>query len=158
VTEEDYKDWGHKKKYKMETAVGECAGVIIDLVSTLFYEAEEKLGWAYESLDEGHFADAIYHAYNVFLQSAKAILLSFDITCNSQINIIKEFDKQFQDPTEFGLKTSFEKTVTSINKKDPGKDFAEEYIADSALFLKKVSEYRVQLTGDKIFEKNDKNH
>jgi sulfite reductase (ferredoxin) len=36
---QEYIDWGGEDKYKLETAVGECAGVIIDLVSTLFLES-----------------------------------------------------------------------------------------------------------------------
>ena len=39
---EDFIDWGNTEKYKKEIGVGECAGVIVDLVATLFYESEEK--------------------------------------------------------------------------------------------------------------------
>jgi len=46
VVDSDYIDWGKEEQFKVETEVGECAGVIIDLFSTLMYEAEEKSGWA----------------------------------------------------------------------------------------------------------------
>jgi sulfite reductase (ferredoxin) len=45
----DYIDWGAEEKFKPEIGVGECAGVVIDLVATLFYEAEEKLQWSEEA-------------------------------------------------------------------------------------------------------------
>jgi sulfite reductase (ferredoxin) len=43
---DDYIDWGHSEQFKTEIGVGECAGVLIDLVATLIFEAEEKLDWA----------------------------------------------------------------------------------------------------------------
>jgi sulfite reductase (ferredoxin) len=36
--------------FLVQTAVGECAGVIIDLVSTLLYDSDEKFGWSEEAL------------------------------------------------------------------------------------------------------------
>jgi sulfite reductase (ferredoxin) len=39
---EDYIDWGHEEKFATAIGVGECAGVMIDLVATLILEAEEK--------------------------------------------------------------------------------------------------------------------
>jgi sulfite reductase (ferredoxin) len=41
LRETDYFDWGSDEKFATAIGVGECAGVIIDLVSTLFFEAEE---------------------------------------------------------------------------------------------------------------------
>ena len=49
---EDYIDWGEKEKYSTAIGVGECAGVMIDLVATLILEAEEKLEWSQECLDK----------------------------------------------------------------------------------------------------------
>src|SRR5690606_31092430 len=47
---DEFVDWGHQESYKPAIGVGECAGVIIDLVATLLFETEEKLDWAKESL------------------------------------------------------------------------------------------------------------
>ncbi|MGZ4060773.1 MAG: nitrite/sulfite reductase, partial [Bacteroidia bacterium] len=46
---EEYIDWGHSEEFKTEIGVGECAGVMIDLVATLIFEAEEKLDLAENS-------------------------------------------------------------------------------------------------------------
>src|SRR5690606_4216549 len=46
LTEDEFVDWGHQETYQQAIGVGECAGVVIDLVSVLLFEAEEKLEWA----------------------------------------------------------------------------------------------------------------
>ena len=43
LVEGDFIDWGNTDKYVQEIGVGECAGVVIDLVQTLLLEAKEKL-------------------------------------------------------------------------------------------------------------------
>ncbi len=144
LNESDFRDWGYDEKFKVETAVGECAGVIIDLVSTLFYEAEEKSGWAHENFDEGNYADAIYHAYNTFVNTAKALLLSKDITCNSQISIIKKFDEEFESTLEFGMNETFGNVVLALKKNEPEEEFAREYIGKAGSFLNKAKKFREQ--------------
>ncbi|NCA19609.1 MAG: HEPN domain-containing protein, partial [Crocinitomicaceae bacterium] len=81
-----------------ETAigVGECAGVMIDLVSTLLLEAEEKLNWSIESIEAKAYSDSIYHAYSVFISSAKALLLDKGINSSTQVGIIRDFDEQYK--------------------------------------------------------------
>ncbi len=44
LTPSDYIDWGHSSDFVVETEVGECAGVIIDLVSTLLFETQNPVG------------------------------------------------------------------------------------------------------------------
>lgn len=144
LQESDYRDWGYEEKFKVETAVGECAGVIIDLVSTLMYEAEEKLAWAHENYREGNYADAIYHGYNTLIHTAKALLLSRDITCNSQISIIKKFDVEFNGGEEFGLEESFSEVVLSLNKHEPDREFAQKYISRTEAFLNRAKVLREQ--------------
>src|SRR3712207_3988328 len=36
LIESDFIDWGHNEKFETAIGVGECAGVMIDLVATLF--------------------------------------------------------------------------------------------------------------------------
>ena len=69
-------DWGTKDEYVKAIGVGECAGVVIDLIETLFLESEEKIANAQQALKENKFSDAIFHAYSSQINSAKAILLS----------------------------------------------------------------------------------
>jgi hypothetical protein len=44
LTDDEFVDWGHQETYVSAIGVGECAGVIIDLVATLLFEA--KKNWA----------------------------------------------------------------------------------------------------------------
>ena len=71
-----------------KSELGECAGVVIDLVQTLFFEAEEKLEWAAEALKENRYADGIYHTYTAFVNGAKGLLLGDNVRCNTQAGII----------------------------------------------------------------------
>ncbi|MEM8968862.1 MAG: HEPN domain-containing protein [Bacteroidota bacterium] len=143
VATDEYFDWGHAQEdFKVEAGVGECAGVIIDLVATLFYEAEEKLGWAKENYQEQHYADAIYHAYNTFVVGAKAMLLSNDVKTNTQMSIIRLFDEHFGQHELLGLTDSFEDTVLKLNKIEPSADFAKVYLQQAQNFLEKVQQVR----------------
>ena len=42
LTEADFVDWGNADNYVKAVGVGECAGVVIDLVATLLVEAKDK--------------------------------------------------------------------------------------------------------------------
>ena len=95
LTPEEYVDWGHVESYQPAIGVGECAGVIIDLVATLLYETEEKVQWAEENFAAGAWADAIYHTYNVFINTAKAMLLTADQKPSTQIQTLNDFQKHF---------------------------------------------------------------
>src|SRR5205085_1774917 len=75
LVDSDFVDWEQDVKFETAIGVGECAGVKIDLIATLLYESDEKLKWSSEMFEKGHFADSIYHSYNVFVSTAKALLL-----------------------------------------------------------------------------------
>ena len=72
---EEYIDWGHEEQFNIAIGIGECAGVMIDLVATLIFDAEEKLDSCFKALAEGRFADSIYFAYSSGIHAAKALLL-----------------------------------------------------------------------------------
>jgi sulfite reductase (ferredoxin) len=139
----DYQDWGHaQEEFKVEAGVGECAGVIIDLVATLVYEAEEKLSWAYEAQEKGIFADAIYHAHNAMVSGAKAMLLTKEINPSTQFHILQEFDKNFVETGEIAFDGSFQEHVLQINQHEPDVSFAREYIQSAADFLGLIKRLR----------------
>lgn len=143
----DYVDWDHDEPYQTEVGVGECASVLIDLVATTIIEAQEKLTWASETLTKGIWADAIYHAYNVFVTGAKALLVSKGVSTNTQYGIIKDFEENFG--TDFSEGESFKELVFSINKNEPTEAFAQDFVSKAAGFLKKVNEIRkAQLAED----------
>jgi sulfite reductase (ferredoxin) len=142
LTDEDFVDWGHVESYEKAIGVGECAGVVIDLVATLLYESDEKMEWANQSFSAGAWADAIYHSYNVFINSAKALLLDKGINSSTQVGIIREFDAQYVATGEFELNTSFNDLLLQINQNEPSEEFATIYVAAAAEYLRNVKAKR----------------
>ncbi|MDR6943238.1 nitrite/sulfite reductase [Mucilaginibacter pocheonensis] len=145
LTDDEFVDWGHQETYVSAIGVGECAGVIIDLVATLLYESEEKLGWANESFRNGAWSDAIYHSYNVLLSSAKALLLDKSVNTSTQAAVIREFDANYVDKGEFDIEGSFNDLVLQINQHEPSQEFAQAYLAEAVAFLEKSKAKREAL-------------
>lgn len=142
VAPDEYVDWGEDHNFILHTAVGECAGVIIDLVATLLYESEEKLAWSKEALDNKQYADSIYHSYSAFINTAKAILLINDIRPSTQIQTLLDFQQHFVDKGEFSGIQNFKEYVLRINKNEPTEEFATLYRNDSVKFLEDVHAFR----------------
>src|SRR5690606_23789265 len=59
LQDQDFVDWGREERFATAIGVGECASVVIDLVATLLFDAEEKLAWSQEALAAGQYADGI---------------------------------------------------------------------------------------------------
>ncbi|GAB3640138.1 nitrite reductase [Spirosoma arcticum] len=143
LVDSDYIDWDHTEQYVTEVGVGECASVLIDLVATTLTEAEEKLSWARESLAEGRWADAIYHAYNTFITGARAALMSRDIPTNTQHGIVSDFDRTFAGEPDFHqTEGDFKALVFGINKQEPSEEFARRFAAQAEAFLPAIQAYR----------------
>ena len=142
LTPEDFIDWGNSEKYKKEIGIGECAGVIVDLVATLFFESEEKIANAEEALQEGKWAASIYYSYQSMVNSAKALLTAEKTKTNTHSSIIRDFDKLFVDTDKVILEGSFEDLVLEMNKKAPTEDFANAYLSTSKEVLRKFEAYR----------------
>jgi sulfite reductase (ferredoxin) len=145
LTDDEFIDWGHQETFATAIGVGECAGVVIDLVATLIYEADEKFGWANEAFADGRWADAIYHAYNTFISSAKALLLDKNINSSTQVGIIREFDNNYINTGEIKINGTFNDLVLQLNKSEPSEAFAKTYINETADFLKAVKVKREEL-------------
>lgn len=146
LVEEEFIDWGHHNNYKQEIGVGECAGVIIDLVATLIYEADEKLEWAHESYGLKSYSDAIYHTYSVFISGAKALLLDKGVNKGTHLGIIEAFDQEFVETKEMVLPESFDTLIMQINKHEPSAQFAQKYLADAIDFQALVVKYRESIS------------
>lgn len=152
LSENEFVDWGSDERYKTTVGVGECAGVQIDLVTTLLYEAEEKIKWAKISFEENLFADSIYHSYSAFVQGAKALLLTKGVHSNSQHSIITEFEKHFILAVEFPFEKDFRELVLSINKNEPTKQFAKHYFNEANEFLNQAKTLREDLLKQETLE------
>ncbi len=141
VVPTDYVDWGQENNFVLHTAVGECAGVMIDLVSTLFADSEDKITWSTEALRNVQYADSIYHSYSAMINTAKALLLTVDIKPSTQIKTILDFQKMFVETGHFQIH-DFKEMVLQINKNEPTEEFAIEYLETSKKFLADAIAFR----------------
>ncbi len=151
VQDDEYRDWDHDELFKTEVGVGECAGVMIDLVGTTLIEADEKLGHAHEMLTAGVWADGIYHAYNTFITGAKALLIGEGISTNTQHSMVKEFEENFGKsffPDAADDEKPFSQLVFSINKNEPTEVFAQEFVGEAEEFLNRVKSFRAGQLAD----------
>ncbi|MFC0780376.1 nitrite reductase [Flavobacterium sp. HJSW_4] len=144
LTEADFVDWGNADNYVKAVGVGECAGVVIDLVATLLLEAKEKISFAQEAFDNQKWSDAIYHAYAGFVNGAKALLLAENQKTNHHAGIVDLFDTVFIDTNKIELNSTFKDLVYQINKNEPSEAFAKDYIAQAIVFFDKIETFRAQ--------------
>jgi sulfite reductase (ferredoxin) len=138
LTPDEFIDWGHEETFETAIGVGECAGVMIDLVSTLLLEAEEKLQWSVESFEAKAYSDSIYHAYSVFISSAKAMLLDKGINSSTQTGIIRDFDEQYRESSILEGVGSFNDLVLQINKNESSAEFAQYYVGTTVDFINRI--------------------
>lgn len=138
----EFIDWGQKEKFATAIGVGECAGVVIDLVATLFFEAEEKLAWSAEAFENKQWGDSIYFSYAVLINAAKGLLLDKQVHVNTQQGVITDFDRVYIESNLIDLHTSFKELVLQINKHEPSEYFAKNYFLQATNFLNKVKIYR----------------
>lgn len=145
LTEDDFIDWGQKEKFSTAIGVGECAGVMIDLVATLILEAEEKIELSEECIANHAWADSIYHAYSAQVHSAKALLLQQGVQCNTQHGILNDFDKYITAAGLFTAAVNFKEHVLRMNNQEPSESFAKEYLQAAKEFITYAKELREQI-------------
>ena len=142
LTQEDFIDWGNEEKYKKEIGIGECAGVIVDLVATLFFESQEKIENAEEAIKEGKWAASIYYSYQSIVNSAKALLTAEKVKTNTHASIIKDFDKLYVEEGKIAFKGGFGEVALQLNKNEPSEAFAKSYLEDAKTVLEKLETFR----------------
>lgn len=141
---DDFIDWGHDNKYIKAIGVGECAGVVIDLVSTLLFESEEKLANAEESLVQKQWSDSIYYSYTALINTAKALLTSKEIKTNTQSGIVKLFDEHFVATKAIELTETFAELVLQLKQNEPSEEFAKNYLTQAKEFYSKADVFRLK--------------
>jgi sulfite reductase (ferredoxin) len=144
LTEADFVDWGNADNYVKAVGVGECAGVVIDLVATLLFEAKDKLTFALEAYNDKKWADAIYLAYAGFVNGAKALLLAENEKTNHHAGIIDLFDTVFVESKKIELGSDFKDLVYQIKANEPTEAFAKKYIEEGVSFFEKIEAYRAK--------------
>src|SRR6056297_1627666 len=142
LTQEDFIDWGNEERYEKAIGIGECAGVVIDLIATLLFESEEKIQKASETYKEGKWAASIYHSYASMVNSAKALLTAEKTKVNTHSSIIKDFDEKFVATGRFTIAGGFEALVLQLNKNEPTAAFAASYLKDAKVYLSQVEGFR----------------
>jgi len=148
LTDEDFIDWGNADNYVKAVGIGECAGVVIDLVATLILEAKDKLTFAQEAFEDKNWADAIYLAYAGFVNGAKAILLAENEKTNHHAGIINLFDTVFVESNKITLDSTFKDLVYQINQNEPSEAFAKKYIEEAIAFFQNIETYRAKDIAD----------
>lgn len=148
ILDEEFIDWGQQEKFSTAIGVGECAGVVIDLVATLILEAEEKLAAAQGCIEQAAWADGIYHAYAAQVHSAKALLLQKNVQCNTQHGILNDFDKHFTANGLYTATESFKSTVLRMNDTAPSELFAKEYLQQAIDFTTYAKQLREKLIAE----------
>jgi sulfite reductase (ferredoxin) len=142
LLEEDFIDWGTDKNYVQAIGVGECAGVVIDLVATLLFDTEEKLGNATEAIKDGKWADAIYHSYTSMVNTAKAMLIGDEHKTNTHASIIEAFDTHYVQTGQVMLDSSFVELINQMNANAPSEAFAKTYFELASEFYFKIDRLR----------------
>jgi len=144
VTDSDFIDWGHDEEYLKKIGIGECAGVVIDLVATLLLDVEEKLNTADSCLANNKFSDSIYHSYSSMVNAGKAALTTLGKATNTQSGIVSMVDDELIGVENSGLTLdgTFTELVFEMNNQDPTKEFATKYAQTARDFYKKVVDYR----------------
>ena len=142
LKKDEFVDWGHNESYIKAIGIGECAGVVIDLIATLLFESEEKIENAKEALSQGKYSDSIYHSYTSLINTAKAVLIAEEIKTNTQVGIVKDFDKYFVESGVIDMEHSFASMVYQIKENEPSLSFAREYLESARSFYKLVDDIR----------------
>ena len=142
LEDSDFVDWGNEEKYEKAVGVGECAGVVIDLIATLLFDSKEKIGEAKATLDIDKFSDSIYYSYSSIVNTAKALLTAEGKKTNTHNKIISDFNEVFVATGLIDIDTDFESFIYQINKNDVSKEFALAYLKDAEKFYTLVDQYR----------------
>jgi len=118
-------DWGQADKYVQDIGVGECAGVSLDLVSTIVNDAKERIELAKEDLTKKNWAFSIYNSYTSLIIGAKALLLSADVKIFTGEFKLEGFD-------------NYADLVYQIQQNEPTEAFALTYLAQAEAFFAQV--------------------
>lgn len=142
LTAEDYIDWNQTEAFKTEIGVGECAGVLIDLVSTLLFEVEEKLDAAQQAFEQAAYADSIYHSYSSIVSGAKALLLHKNVQVNTHQGVLNDFQQHFIESGEIQWGRDFAAFALQINQRPPDATFAANYLQEAREFYERLTLFK----------------
>lgn len=137
----EFIDWGSESTFRKSIGIGECAGIVVDLVSTLIDEAQHKVNLAKEAL-EISYADSSYYCYTSIINTSKAILISENHKTNSQKMIIDDFEEHFINPGRIILKTKYKELISKSLSPNQNKSEVRELIESVESFLLTIKSFR----------------
>ncbi len=143
LTADDFVDWGNQNKYKKAIGIGECAGVTIDLVQTLLFDAEEQLEKAQQEYKNSNWSNSIYYSYAAQIRAAKALLTTVNAKINAHDSIIEAFDEHFK-VYENNVGTRYSETARLIQTQKPTESFALQYAEEAKKLLVWINHYRLK--------------
>ena len=98
--------------------------------------------WSKQALDEKMYADSIYHSYNAFINTSKAMLLTVNQKPSTQIQTMNDFQKHFIDTGLISGISNFRDFVLRMSKHEPTELFALEYLNDAKKFIQDIYTYK----------------
>ncbi len=134
----DFIDWNQEDAYQKEVGVGECAGVMVDLVATLLYDSKEKLDRAQTSIISGRYKDAAYLIYQGIVGGAKARLLDINVTSPNHNAIIDAYQENFLDFKDSDFQ-SFKAFALYYQSSDIDKDQLINYLSKARQFVEDIT-------------------
>lgn len=142
VSQDYLLDWGQDLQYQTNIGIGECAVPMIDMVGVVFEEVLETIGKASDAFEAEQWVESIYYSYSVFINTARALLLTKEVPCNTHSSVLKNFDVYFIATGELLFDGVYSDKVLQINKNEPLEPFALSYKADAEQFYNRAMELR----------------
>lgn len=144
VSEDEFYDWGQKSTYQKEIGIGECAGVVIDLVSSLIKEGEEKIINAKVAFTERKYADSAYHSYSALINVSKALLVDKGLKTNSHHLIVEQFQEEFIASNELEINGEYKELASRHSSNKITAELALDYLGEVNEFIHSVNQYRTR--------------
>ncbi len=126
-TKEDidyFKDFGSDKEFSLEeVGVGECMGIVADMVETSISEAERMVSQAKAHIQQGFEEDASVHLKEALTVVCKGMLVPFGIKAEGEEAILKFAEHVI------GRRYVDEKFLNLLKKENPSVGEVEEFIS-----------------------------
>ncbi len=120
-----FKDFGSDKEFSLEeVGVGECMGIVADMVETSISEAERMISQAKAHIQQGFEEDASVHLKEALTVVCKGMLVPFGIKAEGEEAIIKFAEHVI------GRRYVDEKFLNLLKKENPSVGEVEEFISE----------------------------
>ena len=98
---EFYVDTGDTKDYELKTGVGECAGMLVALVSMKLEESDRLIYESGLSLEKGTYQESAEKAFDAMIRAADGLLTTVGLQYIDDATTVNEFKTHFFDTGNF---------------------------------------------------------